>query len=393
MSISGASAVVGIAETDYVRGSTVSNLERMLRTAQHAVADAGLTMSDVDGVIPPPGFVTVEELAANLGIESLRYSSTIAMGGASSTATLQTAAMAIATGVAHTVLCVVGWDGYSAMRSGAAATRGTDRPPSGPNPMTRTLSQYYRPYGVRVPAQFYSWLFNRYKLLHGVPDEAAGAVAVACRNHAQLNERALMRGRPLTLDDYLQARWVAEPLRLFDCCLETDAACAIVLTSVERARDLRHAPAVVLGVAEAHPYPADDLLSRRDPLRIALSDAAPRAFAMAGISPHEVDLLEIYDCFTYVVLLQLEALGLCGPGEAADFVADGTIGLGGRYPLNTHGGLLSQGHMWGMNHVVELVRQLRHDAGPAQVPNAEIGVVTGWGDFGDGSVAVLARAR
>jgi acetyl-CoA acetyltransferase len=386
--VSGKAAIVGIAETDYLRGTEQSILQMILSASMGAIRDAGLKPSDVDAILPPPGFVAWDEIAAHLGVPNVRYTVCPQMGGASATASLLTASMAIATGAADVVLMTVGWNGYSAIRP---------RPDARPNKRRfnaaffETVKNYYAPYGLRSAPWWYSLYLERYAKYYNVPPEAAGAIAVACRKHAQLNPKALMRDRPLSMEEYLASPYITEPLRKLDCCVETDCAAAIVMTSVERAKDLPHVPVTFLGGAEGHPNRPDELINRKDVLDLGLDLAAPRAFSMSGVTKNDMDFLQIYDCFTYVALLEIEALGYAERGGAAEFVKNGNIELGGKFPMNTHGGLMSQGHCWGMNHIVEAARQLRHEAGAAQVNNCELGLVTGYGDLGDGSIAVLGR--
>ena len=381
--------IVGVGESAFTRGSGKTELQLMLEASARALEDAGLKPHDIDGVVGPPLGASAEHFAANLGIEDLRYSTYVQMGGASPVVALQSAAMAVAFGVANCVLVPCGWNGYSVMRVSSGGQGGRGSAP--PGPLAATIGAYYLPYGAIAPVQWYAWLATRHMKLYGTPFETMGTIAVTSRKHAQLNPHAYMRGRPLTMDEYLKSRWVSYPFRLYDCCLETDAAGAVIVTSPERARDLRRPPVYISGVAEGHPYPADDIPARPDPFVIGLTFAAPKAFRMAGVTPKDLDFAEIYDCFTYVVMLQMEALGLCKRGEIKDFVTPERISLGGESPINTHGGLHSEAHVWGINHIVEAARQLRHECGERQVKDAEVGLVTGWGDFGDGGLAILRR--
>jgi acetyl-CoA acetyltransferase len=380
--------IAGIGETDYCRapGAGRSALELIIEAAYRACADAGLSPADLDGVMTPYMHASAEELADNLGMRHVRYSAQVHMGGASAVASLQHAALAVERGIAHAVIVPTGWDGFSAPRSAVGVET------NAVTTFRRMIRDYYAPYGVVAPAQVYALMARRHMLEFGTTREAFGAVAVACRRHAQLNDRAVMRGTTMTLDDYLASPMIVDPYQRLDCCLETDAAAAVVVTTVATARRLdRHRPVRIVAVAEGRARPASDLCVRADPFTIGLTTAAPEVFERAGMAPGDMDFAQIYDCFTFEVIQQLEESGFCLRGEGDKFVRDGAIELGGRLPVNTHGGLLSQAHALGMNHVVEAVRQLRHDGGPAQVEGARVGVVTGWGDMGDGSIAVLER--
>jgi acetyl-CoA acetyltransferase len=226
---------------------------------------------------------------------------------------------------------------------------------------------------------------------YGVVAEDLGRVAINQRRYALESPRAMMRGE-LTMEDYLASRWIVEPFRLFDCCLETDAAVALVVTSADRARTLARPP--VLISAAAHGSGHTLFSNRRGDLAVsAAAQLAPRLYAMGGVGPADIDVAELYDAFTPLVLLQLEDYGLCPKGEAARFVADGHTAKGGSLPVNTHGGHLSEGYVHGLNHVAETVSQLRGDAGSRQVPGAELALSTAQPGYVAGTTSALLLRR
>jgi len=380
--------IVGIGETAVCRkpGSGRSETALQLEAALAAIADAGLEPRQIDGIMPFPNLGKAEQFAASLGCETLRFAATLHMGGAAPVASLRAAALAVAAGVADHVLVPGGWNGFSGAR--VRETTATD---IGSIPGAEIARDFYLPYGLTAPPQWYALMAQRHMHDYGTTERQLGAVALAMRRHAQLNPAALMYGKPLTIEQYLASPVIASPYKLYDCSLESDGAAAFVVASAARARNLRRPPVYLMGAAASQPYPADEICGRPDFHRIGLTTAAPEAFRMAGVTPADVDFAQIYDCFTFEVIQQLEEAGFCKRGEGGAFVEDGGIELGGRLPVNTAGGLLSHAHLLGIGHVVEAVRQLRGEAGARQVPNARIGVVTGWGDFGDGSIAILRR--
>ncbi len=384
-----AACIIGIGETDYCRapGSGTSDLGVVLRAAQAAIEDSGFPRREIDGVLTPYINASAEDIVDNLGLREVNFSAQVQMGGASPVASLQHAALAVTNGIAQAVIIPFGWNGYSGARVQTAAAS------NAVTTFRRTVRDYYSPFGTFAPPQVYAQMARRHIAEFGTPAEAFAAVAIACRKHAQLNERAVMRGKPMSYADYINSPWVVEPFRRFDCCLETDAGAAVLVANGFTAKRLaKHRPVRIVAVAEGRSVPSSDVAGRATVFDIGLTHAAPKVWERSGYAPADMDFAQIYDCFTFEVIQQIEELGLCPRGEGGTYVQGGRIELGGSMPINTHGGLLSQAHALGMNHVVEAVRQLRGTAGAAQLEGATRGVVTGWGDMGDGSVAILERA-
>ena len=381
--------IAGAAETDYVRG-TDQPLERFLiEAALGACADAGIDPATIDGIMVPGTRGKVEDLINGLGANDVRWSGRCEMGGAAPVAAIGHAIGAIRAGQAGRIMLSTARLGYSVSRvgTGGDAVLGELKKIL-PSPLIR--SELEQPNGLLTLLHAYSIHANLWMETYDIDRRALATIALTTRQHAQLNPRAYMRGRPLTMDDYDRSPVVCAPLRVLDCCLETDGAAAIVITAADALRpNPRHVK--ILAATEGHPDTPDDMINRPDLKTMGITKAAPRAFETAGLGPGDIDFAEIYDCFTYIVLRQLEEMGFCARGESPRFIAETGIGLNGALPINTHGGLLSQAHTMGMNHVIEAVRQLRGEAGDAQLERARIGLVTGYGDFADGSIALLAN--
>jgi acetyl-CoA acetyltransferase len=385
MSLKGKAAVTGIGETRYSRQSGKSVMSLQMEASLAAIRDAGLDPKDIDGVIVYGSMAVVaEDFITNFGIADLKFSAVTPLGGASAVASIQCAAAAVASGVCNHVLVPIGRNGSSGV-GGRIGSRVREMP------QFRLIGEFEMPSGAIAPAQLYAPMARRHMELYGTTSRQLAEIAVSTRHNAILNGNAMM-AKPLTVEDHQNSRMISDPLRLFDCSLESDGACAFVISAADRARDGAKPVVQILGVAEGHPDSPSAITQRPDLTRLGLAKAAPKAFGMAGVTHKDIDVAEVYDCFTYIVMCQLEDMGFCEKGEGGPFVASGAIKLGGSLPINTHGGLLSQAHMAGFNHVVELVRQLRGEAGKAQVNDAEVGLVTGYGDMGDGSIAIMARA-
>ena len=366
--LGGKVAIVGVGETRYERRSGRPLLAMMLEASRAAVADGGIEFGTIDGLVMPGlEYAALHEIARNLGVRRQFFAAESFSAATAVVGGMLLAAMAIDAGVATTVLCCRGADWGSERRGNVGQ----------PHAEMRMKAQLEIPFGWYPQVVHFAGMARRHMELYATTEQQLGTVAVAFRKHAAMSGNAVIT-EPLTIEEYLAQPYVAEPFRALDCCLVNDGAAAYVVTSVERARDLRQPMVTVLGVGHGVSVDGEFSTLRSDYLRTAAVHAAPKAYAMAGIGPDDVDFVELYDNFTYMVLQQLEDLGFCGEGEGGPFVEHGRIEIAGELPVNTSGGMLSQSFVFSGNLVAEAVRQLRGQCGERQVAGARVGLVTGY---------------
>ncbi len=358
MSLRGRAAVAGIGATEFSKESGRSELQLSVEAVLAALADAGLSAADVDGLVTFTMDTSSEiAVARELGVPELRFFSRVNYGGGAACGTVMHAAMAVATGVADVVVCYRGFNERSGSRFGQVSVAANAQV------NTNGLDNAWTyPMGLGTPAATVAMAARRYMHEYGATSEDFGRVAVADRRHAATNPAAFFYGRPITLEDHQASRMVADPLHLLDCCQESDGAVAVVVTTPERARDLAQ-PVVEIAAAAQGSGPDQFVMTSyyRDPVSglPEMGVVGRELWRQSGLRPADMDTAVLYDHFTPYVLMQLEELGFCGRGEAADFVRDGAIELGGRLPLNTHGGQLGEAYIHGMNGIAEGVRQVR----------------------------------
>jgi acetyl-CoA acetyltransferase len=365
-------AIVGIGATEFSKDSGRSELQLAAEAVRDAIADAGLEPSDVDGLTTFTMETNSEiNVAKTTGIGDLKFFSKIGYGGGAACATVQQAALAVSSGVADVVVCYRAFNERSGHRFGSGAAR-TEPTAEG------IAMSWVSSFGLMTPASWVAMFARRYMHEYGATSEDFGRVSVADRKHAATNPKAWFYGKPITLEEHQASRWIVDPLHLLDCCQETDGGQALVVTTTERARDLPHPPAVVAGAAQGAAKGQESMVSYyRDDLGglPEMGLVADQLWAQSGIGPDDIQTAVIYDHFTPFVLQQLEEFGFCKRGEAKDFIVDGAIELGGRLPLNTHGGQLGEAYLHGMNGIAEGVRQVRGTA-VNQVPDVSNVLVT-----------------
>ncbi len=374
--LSGRVAVAGIGATEFSKASGRSELRLAVEATRAALADAGLEPADVDGFTTFTMDSNSEiEVARALGIDELRFFSRVHYGGGAACAVVQQAALAVAGGAADVVVC------YRAFNERSGRRFGIGQVPNAADPGSEAVMRsWYAPFGLITPASWVAMFARRYMHESGATSADFGRVAVADRRHAATNPAAWFYGRPITLEEHQASRWIVEPLHLLDCCQESDGAVALVVTSVERARSLRHPPAVVRAAAQGSGPAQESMTSyyRDDAAMAGLPEmgvVARQLWEQSGLEPGDIQTAVLYDHFTPFVLVQLEELGFCPRGDARHFLADGHIELEGDLPLNPHGGQLGEAYIHGMNGIAEAVRQLRGTA-VNQVPGVEHVVVT-----------------
>jgi acetyl-CoA acetyltransferase len=364
--LGGRAAVVGIGATEFSKDSGRSELSLAVEAVRAALDDAGLGPADVDGLVTFTMDTNPEITVAQAsGIGELSFFSRVHYGGGAACATVQQAALAVATGIAEVVVCYRAFNERSGRRFGSGVQQ---REPSAEG----AALGWQLPFGLLTPASWVAMAAQRYLHAYGLTPDAFGHVAVTDRRYAATNPAAYFHGKPITLADHAASRWIVEPLRLLDCCQETDGGQAIVVTSVERARDLPRPPAVILAAAQGAGRKQEAMTSfYRDGLTglPEMGVVARQLWRTSGLVPFDIDVGILYDHFTPFVLMQLEEFGFCGPGEAAGFVAADAL------PLNTHGGQLGEAYLHGMNGIAEAVRQIRGTS-VNQVPGVARTLVT-----------------